>query len=376
MLAWRLGREPSDKAVAAQARATTIGEEQINWLALAAALPRRTIRTILLGIGLFFVLIFSLQLPGSWRPWPVAAPRAVRAVGRAHARSHLRFRPRLVAFQPALPAPGGRHGGAAADPRPAPGGRRLRRDRPARRRRHGPAARAASRRPGRPFPPHHRRHPVARPLRPFLCRERRGHRRHRHRRGGAPAPCRRDGGHLGAGRRRARGRARRAPRPGDPPRRARRRRLVRPPAGGRRRPPGGVSAARRHTQPELGGGSLHRQQHRAHQARLRPRHLAGAVLHGQGRAHGRRRRERSDDLQQRPAVGPSPAGRHPRPAPDRAPVLRLHVGRHRPLPDQRAAHRGDALGAGDGPRQEPVEPELDRRSTSSTPMATAWRWCR
>ncbi len=66
VLAWRLGREPSDEAVAAQARTTTIGEEQINWLALAAALPRRTIRTILLGIGLFFVLIFSLQLPGSW----------------------------------------------------------------------------------------------------------------------------------------------------------------------------------------------------------------------------------------------------------------------------------------------------------------------
>jgi uncharacterized membrane protein (UPF0182 family) len=67
LLAWRLGGEPSDQELAAQARARSVGEEQVDWLALAAALPRRTLRTILLGVGLLFVLLFAMQLPSSWQ---------------------------------------------------------------------------------------------------------------------------------------------------------------------------------------------------------------------------------------------------------------------------------------------------------------------
>ncbi len=222
------------------------------------------------------------------------------------------------------------------------------------------ASDAAPGRARRPCARDRRGHAVARPLRPLVRDERLRHRRRRDRRGGAASPRGSDRG-IDGRRRGRRGRARGAP-PGSvhASRRHRGWSVVPGTPRGGRRAPGGVPEARRGAQPELGGGSLHRQQHRHDPPLLRARHVDRPGRHGPVEPDGCRRRERSDDLQQRPAVGPSPAGRHARPAPDRAPVLHVHVGQHRPLPDQRAAHRGDALGAGDGPRQEPVEPGLDR----------------
>ena len=79
VLAWRLAHEPSDEAVAAQARTTTVGNDQVDWLALAATLPRGTTRVVLLGTGLVLALLFGLQLSSAWQTvalWLHAVPYA------------------------------------------------------------------------------------------------------------------------------------------------------------------------------------------------------------------------------------------------------------------------------------------------------------
>ena len=48
-------------------------------LSLAAALPRRTIRTIVAGVAIFFALLFALRLPAAWQTvalWLHAVPYA------------------------------------------------------------------------------------------------------------------------------------------------------------------------------------------------------------------------------------------------------------------------------------------------------------
>ena len=75
-------------------------------------------------------------------------------------------------------------------------------------------------------------------------------------------------------------------------------------------------------------------------------------------ADGRRGRPRGRYLRQRPAVGPTSAADQPRPAPDRAQVLRLHRRRHRPVHDRR------------GPRQ--VMLSARELALEQNPKATGW----
>ena len=78
-------------------------------------------------------------------------------------------------------------------------------------------------------------------------------------------------------------------------------------------------------------------------------------------------RERRDD-RQRPALGSPAAARHVRADPGDPHVLRLHVGRQRPLRDQRPVPPGDAV----GPRAELGEPaDRSRGSTSTSRSRTA-----
>ena len=83
VLAWRLGHEPSDEAIAAQAHTFTTREGEVNLLELAAVLPRRTTRAVLLGVGLILVLLFALELPGAWQTvalWLHQVPYAASGV--------------------------------------------------------------------------------------------------------------------------------------------------------------------------------------------------------------------------------------------------------------------------------------------------------
>jgi len=81
LLAWRWGHEPTDEAFAAQAHTRTwrISDAEVDMLSLAAALPRRTIRTIVAGVAIFFALLFAFRLPAAWQTvalWLHAVPYA------------------------------------------------------------------------------------------------------------------------------------------------------------------------------------------------------------------------------------------------------------------------------------------------------------
>ncbi len=81
LLAWRWGREPTDAAFAAQAHTRTwrVSDTEVDLLTLAAALPRRTIRTLVVAMGLVLALLFAFRLPAAWQTvalWLHAVPYA------------------------------------------------------------------------------------------------------------------------------------------------------------------------------------------------------------------------------------------------------------------------------------------------------------
>ena len=82
-------------------------------------------------------------------------------------------------------------------------------------------------------------------------------------------------------------------------------------------------------------------------------------------------------VRERPAVGlPRPLQTTPRPAPDRAQVLRLHRRRHRPLPDRRDPAPGHALGPRARARAEPAGDRLGQPADRLHPRHRRRRWCR
>ena len=83
------------------------------------------------------------------------------------------------------------------------------------------------------------------------------------------------------------------------------------------------------------------------------RSYAGTAPADAGRARGR-----GGHVHQRAAVGLPAAPGHARPAADRAPVLRLHRRRHRPLPRRRDHAPGDAVRPRAGDRAQPPGVEL------------------
>ena len=126
----------------------------------------------------------------------------------------------------------------------------------------------------------------------------------------------------------------------------------------RGRQPGAV----RESQPAGPGAGVHRQRHQRHPARLRRGRLDVETLPGHHRPDRRRAGPGCRDVRQCPPVGLPAPGRDPRPAPDRAPVLRLHGRGHRPLHHRRQAAAGDAVGARDGAGQEPDRQQLAQRA--------------
>ena len=82
------------------------------------------------------------------------------------------------------------------------------------------------------------------------------------------------------------------------------------------------------------------------------------------------------DVRERPAVGSAPAPDEPRPAPDRAQVLRLHRRRHRPLPDRRRSSARSCSRAASSRSSRTRRRPAGSTSGSSTPTASASRWCR
>ena len=67
-LAWRLSHDPTDDEAAIRARVTSAAPgDQIDILAVAAALPRRAIRLGLLGAGLVLAILFGLGLSAAWQ---------------------------------------------------------------------------------------------------------------------------------------------------------------------------------------------------------------------------------------------------------------------------------------------------------------------
>ncbi len=81
LLAWRWGHEPTDQEFAAQAHTRTwrVSDAEVDVLSLAAALPRRSIRTIVAGVAIFFALLFAFRMPAAWQTvalWLHAVPYA------------------------------------------------------------------------------------------------------------------------------------------------------------------------------------------------------------------------------------------------------------------------------------------------------------
>jgi len=66
VLAWRLGRDPDDAAVAAGMRSRRMDARGAAWLAAAANLPRRSVRLGLVVLALAIALLFGWLLPGAW----------------------------------------------------------------------------------------------------------------------------------------------------------------------------------------------------------------------------------------------------------------------------------------------------------------------
>ena len=118
------------------------------------------------------------------------------------------------------------------------------------------------------------------------------------------------------------------------------------------------------------GRAVHRQQHRDDPARLRPRRLGGSAVPWRGAHHPGARRRRERHVHERPPVGLPAAQRHPRPAPDRAALLRLHGRRCRPLHDRRCRAPGLDLRSRARPRAEPERGRASRTSGSSSPTAS------
>ena len=88
-------------------------------------------------------------------------------------------------------------------------------------------------------------------------------------------------------------------------------------------------------------------------------------------------RQRGGHVRERPAVGLRARCRTtPRPAPDRAQVLRLHRRRHRPLRDRRRPAPGHAVRPRARPRAEPERDRLGQPADHLHPRHRRSRWCR
>jgi hypothetical protein len=66
-LAWRLGHDPGDAAVAASLRGRRMDARGAAWLAAAANLPRRSVRTVLVVVALAVGLLVGVLLTGAWQ---------------------------------------------------------------------------------------------------------------------------------------------------------------------------------------------------------------------------------------------------------------------------------------------------------------------
>ena len=87
--------------------------------------------------------------------------------------------------------------------------------------------------------------------------------------------------------------------------------------------------------------------------------------------------ERGGHVPERPAVGLPPARRHARPAPDRAPVLRLRRRRHRPLHRSTASTRQVMLSARElAQERNPQRDELGQRAAHLHPRHRRSPWSR
>ena len=67
LLAWRLSHDPSDEAVAAGFRGRRKDARGAAWLAAAANLPRRSVRAVLVTVGLGVGLACGVLLTGAWQ---------------------------------------------------------------------------------------------------------------------------------------------------------------------------------------------------------------------------------------------------------------------------------------------------------------------
>ena len=150
-----------------------------------------------------------------------------------------------------------------------------------------------------------------------------------------------------------------------------RRRLVRRLDRARPAVPGGDPAVHRGSEHVRPGGALHREQHRDDAARLRHRPVGIEAVQGRPAADAGGHRHRGGHVRERAPVGLPPAPDDPRPAPDRAPVLRLRGRGHGSLHDQRHDAPGDAVGARARDREEPLGHELGQRADHLHPRDRA-----
>ncbi len=66
LLAWRLSHDPSDESLSARPRVTIVGAQEVDWQAVAASLPRRASRLVLLGLAILLGLLVGLQVSSAW----------------------------------------------------------------------------------------------------------------------------------------------------------------------------------------------------------------------------------------------------------------------------------------------------------------------
>ena len=124
---------------------------------------------------------------------------------------------------------------------------------------------------------------------------------------------------------------------------------------------GRPAALRRGAERAGARGAVHRPQHRRHARRVRARACRGARALGGRRADAARPRRQRGDAEQRAALGSPAAEGHLQPDPGDPDLLRLRLGRQRPLHDQRRVPPDHAVGARAEPRLAP-EPQLDQRA--------------
>ncbi|MGH2406468.1 MAG: UPF0182 family protein [Candidatus Limnocylindrales bacterium] len=66
IVAWRLSGDPNDAALAGRAHVGRVGDAEIDWMTVVAALPRRFIRAIALAVAILLAFVTASRLAGSW----------------------------------------------------------------------------------------------------------------------------------------------------------------------------------------------------------------------------------------------------------------------------------------------------------------------